>query len=207
LTFLDGLIVRDIDSVKKTKYSHLFGEDPKVKWPMRIWGKAGMIRITGKVKSKLDMRGARAMFVGFARGNTVDMYCMYVPELNSVHKTRDVQWAKKMFVEPEMPVLIQAADLVDLMLNRNLVLLRTVLKVNPPPNDVPARREGGSHVKFARNAEIILDNEPFVQDQEEELSTMTSSRVEKKGGGEKLPAQHATENFYAILADLGRIIF
>jgi hypothetical protein len=31
LTFLDDLIVREVDGVKKTKYRHLFGNDPKIR--------------------------------------------------------------------------------------------------------------------------------------------------------------------------------
>jgi hypothetical protein len=44
---------------------------------------------------------------------------MYVLEMNSVHETHDVQWAKRMYYEPEKLVPIQAAESVDLMLNRN----------------------------------------------------------------------------------------
>jgi hypothetical protein len=209
LTFLDGLIVREVDGVMKTKYRHLFGDDPKIRWPMRVWGEAGMIKITGKVQSNLDMRGAQAMFVGFARESSADTYCMYVPEMNSVHETRDVQWAKKMYYEPEKPMPIQAADSVDLMLNRNTVPLRTVPVANKPPSVVQAKRNGGSHVKFGRQTEIIPEREPGTSmiveidlNQEEELSTMTSSSAKTRGKAERPPARHVQDNFCAIL-DLG----
>jgi hypothetical protein len=80
----------------------------------------------------------------------VDTDCMYVPEMNRVHETRDVQWAKMMYYELEKPVTIQAADLVDLMLNQNAVPLRTMPNANKPPSVVPVRRNGGSHVKFGQ---------------------------------------------------------
>jgi hypothetical protein len=57
---------------------------------LRTWGESGFIKIVGNIKSKLEMRGAAAMFVGYADQSAPDTYRMYSPELNSVHVTRDV---------------------------------------------------------------------------------------------------------------------
>jgi hypothetical protein len=94
LTFLDGLIVKTIAGVKKTKFRHMYREDPKPAMPMRVWGEAGIVKVAGKVKSKLTMRGEMGMFVGYVESGSSDTYCMYLPNLNSIHETRDVQWSK-----------------------------------------------------------------------------------------------------------------
>jgi hypothetical protein len=74
LTFLDRLIIKEIQGEKKTKYSHLHGEDPRVTMPMRTWGEGGIIKVADKIKSKLQLRGEGAMFVGFAKNSTQDTY-------------------------------------------------------------------------------------------------------------------------------------
>jgi hypothetical protein len=63
LTFLDGLIIKEIDSKKLTKFGHMYGKDPKLIMPMRIWGEAGIVKVTGKIKSKLKLRGSEGMFI------------------------------------------------------------------------------------------------------------------------------------------------
>jgi hypothetical protein len=129
LTFLDGLIVKDVQGVVKTKYGHLHGEDPKVKMPMRTWGEGGVIKVTNKIKSKLQLRGAAAMFVGYTNHSLQDTYRMYDPESNTIHETRDVQCAKKMFFEPEKGQPIQAEDSVNMVMDKKKVPLRTVTKL------------------------------------------------------------------------------
>jgi hypothetical protein len=37
LTFLDGLMITEINSKKMTKFGHMYGSDPKLIMPMRIW--------------------------------------------------------------------------------------------------------------------------------------------------------------------------
>jgi hypothetical protein len=54
LTFLDGLIVKELNGSVMTKYRHLYGEDLKVSMPMRVWGEAGIVKVTGKIKSKIQ---------------------------------------------------------------------------------------------------------------------------------------------------------
>jgi hypothetical protein len=59
LTFLDGLIVYEQEGTVKTKHGWIFGSDPKIKLPFRVWGEAGIVRVTGNIKSKLEMRVRR----------------------------------------------------------------------------------------------------------------------------------------------------
>lgn len=48
LTFLDGLMIKEVDGVKKTKFGHMYSRDPKLAMPLRTWGEGGYIKIGGK---------------------------------------------------------------------------------------------------------------------------------------------------------------
>jgi Zinc knuckle len=69
----------------------IYGKDPKVEFPIRVWGEAGIVKVIGNMKSKLEMRGDAGMFVGYAANSSPDTYRMYLPARNSIHVTRDVQ--------------------------------------------------------------------------------------------------------------------
>jgi hypothetical protein len=124
LTFLDRLIVKEINGEIKTKYGHMYRMDPKVKMPLYTWGE-GVIKIVGAVKGKLKPRGTAAMFVGYARDSTHDTMQMYSPDLNSIHETRDVQCSRKMYYEPEKLTQVEAVDSVEIMLNNMHIPVRT----------------------------------------------------------------------------------
>jgi hypothetical protein len=55
LTFLDGLIVTQVDEKRMTKFGHKYGKDLKLVMPMRIWGESSIMKVAGKVKSKLKL--------------------------------------------------------------------------------------------------------------------------------------------------------
>jgi hypothetical protein len=95
LTFLDGLMIKEIDRKKMTKFGHIYSSDPKLFMPMRICGEAGIVKVTGMIKSKLKMRGSEGMFVGYAGDGTADTHRMYLPGTNSIHEMRDVQWGNR----------------------------------------------------------------------------------------------------------------
>jgi hypothetical protein len=134
LTFLDGLIVKKIDGQTMTRYGHVFGKEQKLLMPLRIWGKAGFVKITGKMKSKLEMRGAEGMFVGYAGRSAPDTYRMYVPEHNSIHVTRDVQWQKKMYFAPAKVAPVQENDSVAMVVDKQVLPLRTSVKTATEAN-------------------------------------------------------------------------
>jgi hypothetical protein len=56
---------------------------------------------------------------------------MYLPELNSIHETRDVQWSKRMYFTPVKEKSIHAVDSVELMVNMQGIPLRTIASVTP----------------------------------------------------------------------------
>jgi hypothetical protein len=51
-------------------------------------GEAGIVMVTGKIKSKLQMQGKEVIFVGYAVSSTGDTYWMYMPELNSISQIK-----------------------------------------------------------------------------------------------------------------------
>jgi hypothetical protein len=51
---------------------------------------------------------------------------MYVPQTNSIHETRDVQWGKRMYFVLVDKGSIHAMDSVELVVNKAKVLLYTM---------------------------------------------------------------------------------
>jgi hypothetical protein len=43
------------DEKRMTKFGHMYGKDPKLAMPMRIWGESSIVKVAGKVKSKLKL--------------------------------------------------------------------------------------------------------------------------------------------------------
>jgi hypothetical protein len=157
LTFLDGLIVYEHDGLIKTKHGWIFGTDPKINFPLRVWGEEGIVKISGNVTSKLEMRGEKGMFVGYAVDSSPDTYRMYLPDRNSIHETRDVQWSKKMYYELDKGDSVHAVDSVVMMVNQQNVPLRTVVPAAAttpvPATTVPVVAEGP--VAFSNQVEYV----------------------------------------------------
>jgi hypothetical protein len=145
------------DDVKKTKHGWIFGYDPKIVLPLRVWGEAGIVKLASNMKSKLGMRGEPGMFVGYAIDSLPDTYRMYLPERNSIHETRDVQWSKKLYYELDKAASVHAEDSVIITLNRQNVPLRTVVPaaaINPVPV-APAAAVPKEPVKFHNQVDYI----------------------------------------------------
>jgi hypothetical protein len=52
-TMLDGLVVVEIDGIKKTRYEHFFGKNPKFTGHLRYFGEAGTVKTKTKTTPKL----------------------------------------------------------------------------------------------------------------------------------------------------------
>jgi hypothetical protein len=111
------------------------------------------------------MQGKEAMFVGYAMSSTGDTYWMYMPELNSIHKSRDEQWWKWMFFDTQNDESIHAVDSVELIANKNIVPLRTnapqITNQIPQCNEYDGAVKG--QVKFKAQAEYVPE---FDEDEE-----------------------------------------
>jgi hypothetical protein len=85
----------EIDGNKKTKIGHMYGEDLKLNMLLQVWGECSMVKVTGNMKLKMKLHGKMGIFVGYVDDCTLDTYCIYLPDLNTIHETKDVQWCKK----------------------------------------------------------------------------------------------------------------
>ena len=94
---LDGLVVREIDGVKATRFEHWGKELPKFTAHLREWGEAGIVCTRDIKTSKLSNKGVLCMFVGYALQHAGDCYRMYNPKTKKIMISRDIKWMNEMF--------------------------------------------------------------------------------------------------------------
>ena len=98
-TRLDGLTVVSRGGKLATRYEHWMGAIPKFASKLRTWGEAGVVKIRNKGTPKIADRGVTCMFVGYNADSGDDVYRMWNPKTNRMHRTRDIIWLKRMFFE------------------------------------------------------------------------------------------------------------
>eukprot|EP00797_Seminavis_robusta_P025408 Sro4424_g353970.1 Retrotransposon protein (325) ;mRNA; r:373-1349 len=96
-TKLDGLVPVRLEGTLKTRYEHVFGENPPYAGYLKTWGEAGTVTITSKLQPKGKDRGAVCMFVGYPNAHAGDCYKMWDPSTRRVHVSRDVVWLHRMY--------------------------------------------------------------------------------------------------------------
>jgi len=96
-TKLDGLWEIELDGIKKSRYMHWNGINPKFVSNLRTWGEAGVVKIRNKFTKKIDDRGCICMFVGYPENHYDDTFRMWDPRSRRVHITRDISWLNKMY--------------------------------------------------------------------------------------------------------------
>ena len=94
---LDGLVLKTLDGVIRTKIEHWGRNLPQWTKALRTWGKAGVVKLKSKTTPKMANRGIMCMFVGYCKSHAENVYCMWNPETNNVHESRDVTWLKRMY--------------------------------------------------------------------------------------------------------------
>ena len=102
-TMLDGLVVVEIDGIKKTRYEYFFGKNPKFAGHLIFFGEAGTVKTKTKTTPKLDDRGVQCMLVGYAIDHDGDVYRMWNPKTKLIHESRDVIWLNRMYYRRERP--------------------------------------------------------------------------------------------------------
>ena len=99
ITLLDGLMVIEVDGIKRSRYEHIFKEKPKFVKYLRTIGEAGTVKITSDTTPKLQDRGIHCIFVGYALNHPEGCFRMYDPATHRVRQSRDVVWLHRMFYE------------------------------------------------------------------------------------------------------------
>jgi hypothetical protein len=103
-THVDGLVVMTLDGKTDTQYVHFGDMNPKFAKHLRIWGEAGTVMIKGTIHPKLKTRGETCMVVGYAPKHTGNIYCMWNPDSNQIHKTRDITWLNRYYFKPDITI-------------------------------------------------------------------------------------------------------
>ncbi|MFM8622083.1 MAG: reverse transcriptase domain-containing protein, partial [Holophagaceae bacterium] len=79
-------------------YKKFYGADAKYQDYLRTFGEIGIVTKNpgGTIKAKLEDRGERCMFLGYAANHAPNVYRMWNIRTNKVWITRDIKWANKM---------------------------------------------------------------------------------------------------------------
>jgi hypothetical protein len=100
-TKLDWLVPVEIGGVTKPRWEHWSGEKlPEWSKSLRKWGEAGVVKTKTAMTPKLEDRGVKSMFVGYADDHSSDCYEMLNWETKRIMQTRDVRWLNKMYFQP-----------------------------------------------------------------------------------------------------------
>jgi hypothetical protein len=92
-TFLDNILVHQ--ESKKCPFESFFDKKPKLPEEMYPFGTVCIITNREKIKSKLQDRGEKCIFVGYASDHASDVYRFYKPTTKKIILSRDVKWLKK----------------------------------------------------------------------------------------------------------------
>lgn len=85
-------------------YKKFYGEDAKYQDYLRTFGEIGIVTKNpgGAIKAKLEDRGEKCIFLGYAANHAPNVYRMWNLRTAKVMITRDVKWTGKMNGEPKL---------------------------------------------------------------------------------------------------------
>jgi hypothetical protein len=96
-TYLDGLILVEIDGALKTQFEHWEGTLPQFLRYLRKWGEARVMKLRTLTTPKIYDRRKVCMFVGYSPNLAGDTFRMWDPETKQVHVSRDIIWLNRMY--------------------------------------------------------------------------------------------------------------
>jgi hypothetical protein len=96
-TYLDGLVLVEIDGVLKTQFEHWEYTLPRLLQYLRKWREAGVVKLRTSTTPKIYDRGKVCMFVGYSPNHAGDTFRMWDLETKQVHVSRDILWLNKMY--------------------------------------------------------------------------------------------------------------
>jgi len=82
---------------EESPYKKFYGKDPDYQNHLQTFGELAIVTKNpgGVIKSKLDDRGEKCMFLGYAANHAANVYRMYNMSTGKVMITRDVKWTGK----------------------------------------------------------------------------------------------------------------
>ena len=108
---LDGLALTTVKGMKKSRYEHWLGRNPKFAKHLRTFGEAGTVKTKLLSTPKVMDKGTQCMFIGYAKQHSGDTFRMYNPVTSGVHTTRDVIWLHRKYYQD--PVKFAELDVDD----------------------------------------------------------------------------------------------
>ena len=148
-TKLDNILHNDGDV---SPYKKFYQEDPDYEKHLRTFGELGVVTVQpgGTIKSKLEDRGTKSMFLGYAANHAGNVYRMLNLKTNKVLITRDVKWLDTFKDRTVRENIYQPDDDEDLHL------------VQPVPRNEPNNNEAQEELQQIQEAEFVVpdDNEP-----------------------------------------------
>ncbi|MFM8622589.1 MAG: reverse transcriptase domain-containing protein, partial [Holophagaceae bacterium] len=117
-------------SDKDSPYRQFYGEDPLYQNYLRTFGEEGVVTLNpgSSLKSKLDDRGGKCLFLGYAANHAGNVYRVWVLKTEKVLITRDIKWTGK--IGPKAPVILDVNCDDD---DDDIENATTVPAANPPP--------------------------------------------------------------------------
>ena len=104
-TLLDGLVLKTINCITKTRVEHWSDKLPIWAKSLRTWGEAGVATVKTKTTPKLKNRGITSIFVGYTANHAEGVYWIWNPSTGRVLTSRDVTWSKRMYYRRQPTIL------------------------------------------------------------------------------------------------------
>ena len=92
-TYISNILPNLSNEGNKCSDKIFYGEKPKGFSYLRPFGKIGYVSNFNKIKGKMDLRGIKHIFVGYAKNSARDTYRMFNPRTRNIVESRDTQWA------------------------------------------------------------------------------------------------------------------
>ena len=90
-----------ISSHKDTPHRIFYGQDPKFIDNLHIFGEMAVIKKSPKFQSKLNDKGIKVMFLGYARNHAGDVFCFLNMRTRKVVLSKDVIWLSQVYYKEE----------------------------------------------------------------------------------------------------------
>jgi hypothetical protein len=92
-TYLDTILWKKTQNGSSHKM--FFGYEPKFSTNLRVFGEIGIVTDRSKIKNKLQDRGIKCYFVGYALQHAGDVYRMFNLDTKKIMMSRDIIWLNK----------------------------------------------------------------------------------------------------------------
>jgi hypothetical protein len=108
--YMDALIMVELNGLSKSRIEHWLGRLPPWVNNLRTFGEAGVVKIKKIETPKVADRGETCMFVGYNMNSGEDVFRMWNPKTNRIHRTHDIRWLDTMYFKPSATKARESID-------------------------------------------------------------------------------------------------